>query len=246
MTPPFIEADWPAPARVKGLSTTRRGGVSSAPFDSFNLGHHVGDDPAALIANRSELQAALPPDSAIQWLEQVHGTHVVEATGNPGFLTADASICRERGIACAVLTADCLPVLFCNRAGTAVAAAHAGWRGLLNGVLEATVDTMGEKPSELMAWLGPAIGPQAFEVGPEVHAAFVNHSPDAASCFLPSPGQSERYLADIYALARQRLARLGLTSVHGGGFCTLSDRSRFFSYRRDGQTGRMATLILLS
>ena len=246
MTPPFIEPDWPAPVRVKALSTTRQGGVSAAPFDSFNLGHHVGDDPAAVTANRTKLLAALPPGTSIQWLEQVHGTQVIQATGSDTYPRADASICRDPGIACAVMTADCLPVLFCNRSGTVVAAAHAGWRGLLGGVLEATIDTMGEPPSELLAWLGTAIGPRAFEVGPEVKAAFVAHATEAESCFHPSPGRAGHFLADIYALARQRLIRAGLTAIYGGGDCTFTNDSHFYSYRRDGQTGRMATLILLT
>jgi purine-nucleoside/S-methyl-5'-thioadenosine phosphorylase / adenosine deaminase len=244
--PPFIEPDWPAPARVKALSTTRQGGVSPAPYDSFNLGDHVGDAPAAVTTNRAKLLAALSPDTTIQWLEQVHGTDVIRAAAGSHSPQADASTCRQAGIACAVMTADCLPVLFCNRAGTVVAAAHAGWRGLLNGVLEATLDAMGEPPGELLAWLGPAIGPDAFEVGPEVHASFTELHPDAANCFRPSPTRGEHFLADIYALARQRLARLGLSSVYGGGYCTLSDQAHFFSYRRDGQTGRMASLIQLT
>lgn len=246
MTPPFIEPDWPAPARVKALSTTRQGGVSSAPFDSLNLGHHVGDDPAAVTANRAALLDTLPPGTKIQWLEQVHGTDVIQATGADSYPKADASICRQPGIACAIMTADCLPVLLCNRAGTTVAAAHAGWRGLLNGILEATIATMGEPPGELLAWLGPAIGPNAFEVGPEVQAAFTAHAAASDSCFLASPNRDGHFLADIYSLARQRLTSAGVSAVYGGAECTLTDAPRFFSYRRDGQTGRMATLIQLT
>lgn len=246
MTPRFIEPDWPAPAGVTALSTTRQGGISQSPYDSFNLGHHVGDAAAAVATNRARLLAALPPGTTIQWLEQVHGTKVIQATAGTPCPPADASIGRQPGIACAVMTADCLPVLLCNRAGTVVAAAHAGWRGLLNGVLEATVGAMAEPPGELMAWFGPAIGPEAFEVGPEVRAAFAALSPGVAACFQPSPARSGHFLADIYALARQRLASLGLSSVYGGDYCTFTDSTRFFSYRRDGQTGRMASLIQLS
>ncbi len=245
MTARFIEPRWPAPARVRALSTTRVGGASHAPFASFNLGHHVGDNPAAVDANRAILAAKLPDGSRVQWLQQVHGTRVVEAAGGDHYPEADASYTRRQGIACAVLTADCLPVLFCNRAGTVVAAAHAGWRGLADGVLESTVTALGEAPENLLAWLGPAIGPDAFEVGPEVRDAFCQHDPEAAGCFRLSPTRQNHYLADIYALARQRLARAGVTAIYGGGECTVSDPTRFFSYRRDGQTGRMATLIYL-
>ena len=246
MTPPFIEPDWPAPSSVRALSTTRLGGVSAAPYDSFNLGHHVGDEPAAVAANRAKLLGALPPGTAIQWLEQVHGTEVIRATGADNYPEADASICREPGIACAVMTADCLPVLLCDRAGTVVAAAHAGWRGLLDGVVEATIDAMGEPPGELMAWFGPAIGPHAFEVGPEVQAAFTAQDAAAIACFAPSLNREGHFLADIYSLACQRLTRAGLGAIYGGGECTLTDQGRFFSYRRDGQCGRMATLITLN
>lgn len=246
MTPHFIEPDWPAPAGVLALATTRQGGASAPPFDSFNLAHHVGDDPEAVAANRNALVARLPAGASIQWLQQVHGTRVVSARASDDYPEADASVSREPGIACAVLTADCLPVILCDRAGTVVAAAHAGWRGLAAGVLEATVDAMGEPPAELMAWLGPAIGPGAFEVGPEVRTAFCQHAPEAAACFRDSPQQPGHYLADIHALARQRLASAGLEAVYGRAVCTFSDPSRFFSYRRDGESGRMATLILLT
>ena len=232
--------DWPAPPGVRTLQTLRTGGFSPAPWASFNLGNHVGDDPARVAANRAELRQALPGEPL--WLAQVHGTLVVEAGLAPQGASADASFSRQPGQVCAVMTADCLPVLFCDRAGTVVAAAHAGWRGLLDGVLENTIAALRVAPGELLAWLGPAIGPERFEVGDEVRAAFVAHDADAANGFRP---QGSKWLADIYALARQRLLQAGVTAISGGGACTVSDAERYFSYRRDGVTGRMATLIWL-
>jgi len=240
--PRFIEPQWPAPARVQALCTTRQGGGSASPWDSFNLGDHVGDSPAAVTANRAVLAASIAPATHIQWLEQVHGTEVVEA-GQGDTPVADACWTRTPGIACAVMTADCLPVLFASADGSVVAAAHAGWRGLQAGVLEATLGAMGGQASGILAWLGPAIGPRAFEVGPEVREAFVSRAAQASTCFTPSAGRPGHFLADIYQLARQRLAGAGVTRIFGGEFCTFSDDARFFSYRRDGQTGRMASLI---
>ncbi|ROM76825.1 multi-copper polyphenol oxidoreductase [Pseudomonas brassicacearum] len=234
----WLIPDWPAPGRVKACVTTRGGGVSLAPFDSLNLGDHVGDDPAAVAENRRRLtdHFAITP----AWLQQVHGIAVVEA--DPAQVaTADASWTATPGIACAAMTADCLPVLFCNRAGTRVGAAHAGWRGLANGVLEATLDSLEVPADEILAWLGPAIGPQAFEVGPEVREAFIAQLPQAAQAFVPSRNAG-KFLADIYALARLRLAARGVTAVYGGGLCTVTD-PRFFSYRRAARTGRFASLI---
>jgi hypothetical protein len=248
-TIPFIKPDWPAPASVFALCTTREGGVSLPPYDSFNIAHHVGDDPAAVTANRSLLAADLPPGNRVQWLEQVHGVQVVQAAGDEGDAcpVADAAWTTVPGAACTVMTADCLPVLFCSSDGTRVAAAHAGWRGLLAGVLEATVQAMGVDAGRLMAWLGPAIGPGAFEIGPEVREAFLSAAdgdPLVAACFASS-GRPGHYLADLYGLARHRLAALGITQVYGGNFCTFSERERFYSYRRDGQTGRMASLVMI-
>ncbi|MEW9897356.1 peptidoglycan editing factor PgeF [Chitinivorax sp. PXF-14] len=239
--PKLIKPEWPAPANVAALFSTRLGGASQAPFTSFNLGLHVGDEPAHVAANRAALRQLLPGEPV--WLNQVHGTHVVDADGHPSTPDADASVARQPGTVCAVMTADCLPVLLCDRAGCVVAAAHAGWRGLLNGVLEQTVDAMGAPPEQLMAWLGPAIGPDAFEVGAEVREAFVALDPAADDGFEPIP--EGKYLADIYLLARQRLRRMGVTDIHGGEHCTVIERERFFSYRRDGRTGRMAALIWL-
>jgi YfiH family protein len=242
-----IEPGWPAPAGVFALATTRRGGCSAPPFESLNLGHHVGDSDAAVAANRALLTRALPAGSRIQWLRQVHGKRVVEAGSGGEYPEADGVWTRRPGLACAVLTADCLPVLLCDRAGAVVAAAHAGWRGLLAGVLEATVAAMSVEPAQIVAWLGPAIGPASFEVGPEVReqylAASATGAAQVAACFLPSAGG--RYLADLHALARLRLRGAGVEAVSGGGLCTFSDEQRFFSYRRDGRTGRMASLVLL-
>ncbi|HNA31254.1 MAG TPA: peptidoglycan editing factor PgeF [Thiobacillaceae bacterium] len=286
MHPDWLVPDWPAPANVRALTTTRAGGVSGPPYDSLNPASHVGDEPAAVAENRRILRQALPAEPL--WLNQVHGTRVFElllptltlptrgegtytspASGggregeNPagptlsgpgpfqrGNITpeADASFTLLPGLVCAVLTADCLPVLFCDDAGTVVAAAHAGWRGLAGGVLEETVKAMKVAPDRILAWLGPAIGPESFEVGPEVREAFVAHNDMAGIAFRPAlPGTLDeaprKWLADIYRLARIRLAGVGVERVHGGGACTLKDARRFFSYRREGRTGRMASLV---
>ena len=237
----WLTPDWPAPPQVKACVTTRAGGVSQAPFDSFNLGDHVGDDASAVAANRHSLIAQLHCQPA--WLKQVHGTAV--AAADPAQVAeADASWTATPGIACTVMTADCLPALFCDRAGTRVAAAHAGWRGLVNGVLEATLDSLAVPAQDLLVWLGPAIGPQAFEVGPEVRDAFMAVQAEAEQAFVPS-ANAGKYLADIYQLARLRLAARGVTAVYGGGLCTVSD-PRFFSYRRAARTGRFASLVWLA
>ncbi|MNE23576.1 Laccase domain protein YfiH [compost metagenome] len=232
--------DWPAPAGVRACVTTRAGGVSQAPFDSLNLGDHVGDDPGAVAENRRRLTSAFAIAPA--WLSQVHG--VVVADANPNEIAeADASWTATPGIACTVMTADCLPALFCDRAGTRVAAAHAGWRGLAAGVLEATVDSLGVPGSDILAWFGPAIGPQAFEVGAQVREAFIATHPQTIEAFVPSVNAG-RFMADIYTLARLRLAAHGVTAIYGGGECTVSD-PRFFSYRRNNPTGRFASLVWL-
>jgi YfiH family protein len=237
----MISPDWPAPANVKSLMTTRAGGVSGAPWESLNLGDHVGDDPAHVAANRERLRQRLPAEPG--WLKQVHGDRVVEL-GRDASREADAAFTRESGRVCAVLTADCLPVLFCDRAGSVVAAAHAGWRGLAGGVLEATVAAMQADPGEILAWMGAAIGPVAFEVGDEVRAAFVATHAEAAAAFVPQ-ATAGKWLADIYQLARIRLESAGVRAVYGGGRCTFSEADRFYSYRRDGVTGRMAALVWL-
>lgn len=237
--PDWIVPDWPAPANVKVLITTRNGGVSRGAFASFNLGLRCGDDRQAVAANRAVLRRLLPQEP--KWLQQVHGATVVEADGVEVTPPADASIARRPGTVCAIMVADCVPVLLTDRTGALVAAAHAGWRGLSSGVLENTVHGMGTAPEELLAYLGPGIGPQAFEVGADVRDAFLARDARAASAFVPHrPG---KWLADIYALARQALAGAGVTRVYGSELCTVSDSRRFFSYRRDKTTGRMAALI---
>lgn len=234
----WIIPDWPAPAQIRACVTTRAGGFSPSPFEGFNLGDHVGDDPQAVAQNRTFLAATLGCTPA--WLSQVHSTEVVKADPSR-VLTADACWTDEHYHACAVLTADCLPVLLCDRSGTKVAAAHAGWRGLAAGILEHTVQALAVAPQELLVWLGPAIGPDVFEVGPEVREAFVAVHPQAEVAFKPSPNAG-RYLADLYQLARIRLAALGVTAVYGGGLCTYQE-ARFYSYRRAARTGRFASLI---
>lgn len=240
----YLTPDWPAPANVKAASTLRTGGASGGRYASLNLGTQVGDAPEAVADNRARLRATLRLPAEPCWLEQVHGSTVAEAGSavtNPP--RADASVARGRGRVCAVLTADCLPVLFCSVDGDRVAAAHAGWRGLAGGVLDSTVSSLGLPGAALVAWLGPAIGPQAFEVGDEVRIAFTARDASAADAFVPNA--RGRWQADLYRLARLELARLGVYNVYGGGVCTYSDEERFFSYRRDGETGRMAALIWL-
>lgn len=248
----IIAPDWPLPAGVGLAFTTRQGGVSDPPWDSFNLAFHVGDDPARVAVNRRRLseRLALPAEPA--WLRQEHGVEVVRAEDSTGEAdTADASYTAEVGLPCAILTADCLPVLFCDRAATRVAAAHAGWRGLAAGILRRTLDRLDVAPARIMAFLGPAISLNAFQVGPEVRAAFEDaaldggHRQRVREQFRPSPAAGDRLQADLYGLATAELHALGVGQVFSGGFCTFSDRARFYSYRRDGDTGRMASLIWL-
>ena len=243
MNPNWIIPNWSVPAQVRAVCTTRHGGVSVAPFDSLNLGDHVGDDPAAVARNRLIVGDVLQLPTEPLWLQQVHGVEVCAMDVGACYPQADASFALRNNQVCVVMTADCLPVLFCDKAGTRVAAAHAGWRGLEAGVLEQTVQKLGCAAHDIIAWLGPAIGAQAFEVGAEVRAAFMQHDPAAAVAFQPSA--TGKWLADIYLLARQRLNAVGVQAIFGGEYCTYSDAQRFFSYRRDGQTGRMASLIWL-
>lgn len=240
----LIEPDWPAPPHVHAYSSCRTGGVSLPPYDSLNLGDHVGDERQAVTDNRQHLasQAKLP--EAPLWLQQVHGTDVIDAREWTPAVRGDASYSNRPERVCTVLTADCLPVLFSDRSGRQVAAAHAGWRGLLAGVLENTVARFEGHRQDILAWLGPAIGPQQFEVGKEVVEAFRERDNTAASAF--QQRDAEHYLADIYLLAWQRLASAGVTAVFGGEHCTVSEADKFFSYRRDGRTGRMASLIWIS
>ncbi|MBY4675530.1 peptidoglycan editing factor PgeF [Marinobacterium arenosum] len=241
----LIQADWPAPAHIKAVTSTRQGGVSLAPYDSLNLGDHVGDNPAHVADNRHRLVSTLGLTQSPQWLEQVHGIDLVEARADGQLRSADACWSERAGQACVVMTADCLPVFFTDKQGSKVAVAHAGWRGLCDGVLENTLAVFAE-PAEVLVWLGPAIGPDAFEVGDEVRQKFCDRQASADAAFRPvvdESGQPDKWLADLYLLARLRLQRAGVRSIHGGGFCTYHDSARFFSYRRDGQTGRMASLI---
>lgn len=247
----LIIPDWPdLPAGVGVLSTTRRGGVSLAPFDDgsgtggLNLGTHVMDCPQHVRENRNLLRALLPAEPA--WLTQVHGTAIVDAKGLSDVPEADASFATAKGVVCAIMTADCLPVLFCDQNARVVAAAHAGWRGLCAGILEKTVARMRTAGAgEITAWLGPAIGPEAFEVGEEVRQAFATHDASTSDAFTAITAQRGKYLADIYQLARLRLHHAGIQSISGGEFCTVGDALRFYSYRRDKATGRMASLIWL-
>jgi len=240
----LIEPDWPAPTGVRACATTRAGGISAPPYAELNLAAHVGDVPAAVVANRQRLRQRLDLPEEPRWLEQVHGVHVVDAAlVRRGVTAADGMYARQAGQVCVVLTADCVPALICDRDASVVAAVHAGWRGLAAGVLEAAVSATAVPATRLIVWLGPAIGPQAFEVGDEVRAAFLSSDPGAASAF--AAAGPARWLADLYALARRRLARCGVTHCYGGHWCTYSDTRRFYSYRRDGTTGRMATLIWL-
>jgi YfiH family protein len=262
--PPFIEPDWPAPENVQALCTTRHGGHSVAPYASLNLGHHVGDSAHTVTTNKDVLAGLLRGNTEFSWLSQVHGIDVVEAAPSGPqdgvYPQADAQWSRRSGLACAVLTADCLPILLCSAAGDAVAAVHAGWRGLLAGVVENSVRALDASPDQLLVWLGPAIGPSAFEVGPEVRRAFVaaagtTEVSATEACFVENPVESEHsfgqssgrssghYMANLYALARLRLQALGISRIYGGDFCTYSDPESYFSYRRDGKTGRMASLI---
>ncbi len=238
----LIQPGWPAPARVKAYATTRKQGKSEGNYLGLNLGDHVADDPAAVAHNRQRLQQVLGLELPPTWLNQVHGTHVLPLPAQGKDNTADAASTQQAGVPCAVMTADCLPVLFCDRQGSFVAAAHAGWRGLLDGVLEQSIRAFPGEAGELMAWLGPAISQPSFEVGSEVRKAFIEHDDQARDAFLPGKGAG-KWQADLYMLARQRLAEAGVQSVYGGHYCTLLDPDTFYSYRRDHQTGRQASLI---
>jgi len=237
----WIVPDWPAPPNVRALVTTRSGGASEGRYASFNLGEGLGDEPSAVERNRARLRGFLPADPL--WLHQVHGTEVVDAETARPLSHADGAVARARAAVCAVLTADCLPVLLASRAGDAVGIAHAGWRGLAGGVIEATVARMAVAPGAIVAWLGPGIGRRAYEVGSDVRDAFVASDPSAVAAF--SPAGAGKYLADLCALAKRRLAAVGVKAVHGGGFCTYEDSARFFSHRRDRTTGRFASLVWL-
>lgn len=254
MNEAILRADWPAPANVHAFTTLRQGaGVSQPPFDTFNLGTRYGehrDDPAAVARNRAELIERYGLPAPPHWLHQVHGTQVacfsapaLEDVEEAAEATADAAATASPGVVLAILTADCLPVVFAADDGSVVAAAHAGWRGLVNGVLENTVAAMDAEPARIVAWLGPAAGPQAYEIGQEVFDAFVSRDARAAAAAAFAPTRPGHWRVDLYALARQRLADAGVSRVHGGGLCTISDAQRFYSHRRDASTGRMATVV---
>ena len=237
--PDWIVPDWPAPVNVKAFITTRAGGVSAGLYAGLNLGLRTGDDPVAVEVNRRRLRAALPAEP--KWLRQVHGAAVVDADTVADMPEADAAVARATNTVCAVLVADCIPVLLADRAGSAVAAAHAGWRGLARGVVERTIERLARPPGELLVYLGPGIGPGAFEVGADVREAFLASDASAEAAF--TPRAAGKWMADLFLLARQRLARCGVRRIYGGGSCTHSDPRRYYSYRRDGATGRMAALI---
>jgi len=242
LRPEWIVPEWPAAPGVRALVTTRAGGVSGGGYRSLNLGARGGDDPDAVARNRKILREFLPADPL--WLHQVHGMEVVVAEAAGPLPQGDAAVARTRNRVCAVLTADCLPVLLTDRSGEVVGIAHAGWRGLAGGVIEAAVAAMVVTPSRILAWLGPGIGPRAYEVGSDVRDRFVSQDPAAARAF--ADRGDGKYLADLYALARQRLAAAGVTAVYGGRFCTYSEPERFYSYRRNGATGRFASLIWMA
>jgi polyphenol oxidase len=246
----FIFPDWPAPKNVHALQTNRNKGYSHAPYDSFNLGDHVKDNPQHVAQNRQLLEPYLPSEPV--WLHQVHGTHVVDAANTSCVPDADASYAMRNNVVCVTMTADCLPVLLCDTAGTVVSAVHAGWRGLCDGTLEASIHAVCKaaniESNQLMAWLGPAIGPNAFEVGAEVRAQFMAIDKKSEATFKPHGDNQEqnKWLCDIYQIATQRLNNLGVNKIYGGDLCTYTDKENFFSFRRDGETGRMATLIWLA
>lgn len=239
----YLVPDWAAPPGVRAAFTLRPGGVSAAPFNELNVGQHVGDLPEAVHENRRRIRRDLALPAEPCWLEQVHGREVADLDATVPALRADAALTRCAGRVCAIQVADCLPVLLAARTPAAIAAAHCGWRGLAAGVLEAAVHALGVPGAQLCAWLGPAIGPEAFEVGEEVRAAFVAQDAQAAAAF--AGNARGRFQCDLFMLARQRLQALGVRAVHGGGVSTAGDPQRFFSYRRDGVCGRMAALIWL-
>ena len=256
----FIIPNWPAPANVKALQTTRNGGISATPYNNLNLGSHVGDNPIHVEKNRQILSQFLPSEPV--WLNQTHSINVVDAANTSCLPDADASYSNRKNVVCVTMTADCLPILLCDTAGTLVSSIHAGWRGLCDGIIESTLFKLQTnctnlnhanlQASDMMAWLGPAIGPNAFEVGGEVRAQFMAKDAKAVLAFKKHSDnqEQEKWLCNIYQIATQRLNNLGITQIYGGGidqdFCTYADKENFFSYRRDGSTGRMATLIWLA
>ncbi|MEH8021398.1 MULTISPECIES: peptidoglycan editing factor PgeF [Rheinheimera] len=239
----LLKPNWPAPKNVHAVCSTRQGGCSEGVYASLNLGEHVADNAEHVLENRLRYQQLAQMPSAPVWLNQVHGTEVVELLAqNNSIITADASITSAKGVVSTVMTADCLPILLCDSTGSRVAAVHAGWRGLCNGIIENTLAHFAQ-PAEVMVYLGPAIGPTAFEIGVEVRAAFIAQATEAELAF--QPAANGKWLANLYLLARQRLLQRGVRQIYGGYYCTHQQNSLFFSYRRDGQTGRMASSIWL-
>ena len=242
----FIQPKWPAPKNVRAIQTTRQGGFSQPPYDSFNVAMHVGDDAITVAKNRQLLTPYLPSEPV--WVNQVHGVTVIDAATSNCLENADASIARQKNVVCVTMTADCLPLLLCDTKGSMVAAVHAGWRGLCDGVIEATVKKMQVSPAEILVWLGPAIGAESFEVGEDVRQAFLIHDPQAEKAFKKL--NAEKWLCDLYVLAKQRLNALGVQQIYGASvnedFCTFKQQDQFFSFRRDKTTGRMASLIWLA
>jgi len=238
----FIQPNWPAPKNIKAYTTLRTHGVSQPPYDQLNLAEHVADNPQHVAMNRAILRETLKLPAEPIWINQTHSRIAIQASPDNRDGEADASFTDQPDQICVVLTADCLPILVCHRQGTQVAAIHAGWRGLLGGVIEATLDALALPAKETLIWLGPAISATYYEVGPEVRAAFLTQDPETMEAFSPSP--NARWLADLYQLARIRLRKKGISAIYGGEYCTYSDPKRFYSYRRDGaKTGRFATLI---
>lgn len=243
---PIIKPDWPAPSHIKAYTTTRLGGVSTGNYATLNLSLDKGDNVTNAKRNREILQTELVLPEKPRWLEQVHGTVVLLAEQIKQYTEADASYTQQVNCVCVIQTADCMPILICNRAGTQVAAIHAGWRGLANGIIEATLQKFKMPHSELLVWLGPAISAKVYEVGEEVREQFLAIDSQAAIAFKPS-SKHNHWLLDMYLVARQRLTQLGVSGIYGGNFCTYTDSERFFSYRRDGaQSGRMASLIYIA
>lgn len=238
----FVAPAWPAPSSIRAISTTRTGGESSLPYDSLNLGMGTGDAPLVVARNRARVRTSLGLDHDPCWLNQVHGARVVRAQRYDCTPQADASVGTAGSPACVVLTADCLPVVLCDTSGTRIGIAHAGWRGLASGVIPRCIEFMDRPGHELLAWLGPAIGPASYEVGPEVRDACLAAAPGAEHAFVPSRARAGHWLASLYAIAARQLALLGVRRTYGGGFCTYDDKRRFYSHRRDGVTGRFATL----
>tara|TARA_R110001606_G_scaffold399310_1_gene584783 strand:+ start:111364 stop:112107 length:744 start_codon:yes stop_codon:yes gene_type:complete len=240
----LISPDWPAPDSIKAVSTTRQGGFSLPPYNGFNLGTHVGDQPDTVIKNRNYLVDVAQLPESPRWLNQIHSTRVINSRDWQLNIDADAIVSQQNNHVCTIMTADCLPLLLCNKQGDIVAAIHAGWRGLAAGIIEKTIAEFRCAPQDILVWLGPAIGPNQFEVGTDVYQTFTQHSAQAMQAFQQT--DATHYLADIYLLARQRLIALGISAIFGGDLCTASDNQRFFSYRRDDITGRMASMIWIS